>query len=253
VNQSTYSHNVGTPNRRPVSTYSGDESRDLPHTYAQAAQAFERAQKRRGGAKGRVAYCTTIRAVVECCGRDLSELSGGSTGCAVHGIRAVSYAVRLHDTDVVTFLPSGSVALDSGGWQTFTTRDRMNRCGVLASMDSGVPTVRLLGCETRHPYVDGMVLHRNGTASYPQGREPRGTHDEIVSRRRRALAAERRAYARDETPAYIPRRWDLRSGGYTSDHGTVREVFRTDEQCGLKQLNRKTQPADASKVGEAQS
>ncbi len=37
-------------------------------------------------------------------------------------------AVRLHSTDVVTFYADGSTRLSSGGWQTVTTRDRINRC-----------------------------------------------------------------------------------------------------------------------------
>lgn len=36
-------------------------------------------------------------------------------------------AVKLHDTDVVTALRDGSVVLDSGGWKTVTTKDRMNK------------------------------------------------------------------------------------------------------------------------------
>ena len=35
-------------------------------------------------------------------------------------------AVRLHHTDVLTFSPSGEITLDTGGWHTVTTRDRIN-------------------------------------------------------------------------------------------------------------------------------
>lgn len=38
-----------------------------------------------------------------------------------------SEAIRLHDTDVVTFLPSGEVQLNSGGWRTVTTKERINQ------------------------------------------------------------------------------------------------------------------------------
>ena len=40
--------------------------------------------------------------------------------------RGEDYAVRLHETDVVTFHMDGSVTLDSGGWLTVTTKARMN-------------------------------------------------------------------------------------------------------------------------------
>lgn len=36
------------------------------------------------------------------------------------------YGIRLHATVVVTFLPSGNVKLNSGGWTTVTTQDRIN-------------------------------------------------------------------------------------------------------------------------------
>ena len=35
-------------------------------------------------------------------------------------------AVRLHNTDVVTFTPK-TITLNSGGWLTVTTKDRMNK------------------------------------------------------------------------------------------------------------------------------
>lgn len=35
-------------------------------------------------------------------------------------------AIRLHATDVVTYTKDGKVILDSGGWHTPTTKDRMN-------------------------------------------------------------------------------------------------------------------------------
>lgn len=36
-------------------------------------------------------------------------------------------AVKLHQTDVVTFTPKNEVILSSGGWKTVTTKDRINR------------------------------------------------------------------------------------------------------------------------------
>lgn len=42
--------------------------------------------------------------------------------------RGDDIAVRLHATDVVTFGQDGAITLDSGGWRTMTTKDRMNAC-----------------------------------------------------------------------------------------------------------------------------
>lgn len=38
-----------------------------------------------------------------------------------------AYALQYHSTDVVTAYPNGSVKLDSGGWITSTTKERINR------------------------------------------------------------------------------------------------------------------------------
>lgn len=38
-------------------------------------------------------------------------------------------AVRLHNTDILTFAPDGRVTYNSGGWRTNTTKDRMNTFG----------------------------------------------------------------------------------------------------------------------------
>lgn len=35
--------------------------------------------------------------------------------------------IRYHDTDIVTIAPDGTVTLNSGGWRTMSTKDRINR------------------------------------------------------------------------------------------------------------------------------
>jgi hypothetical protein len=42
--------------------------------------------------------------------------------------RADGIAVRLHSTDVVTFHSDNTITLNSGGYRTYTTKDRMNAC-----------------------------------------------------------------------------------------------------------------------------
>lgn len=41
--------------------------------------------------------------------------------------RGAAIAVRLHQTDIVTFSPNGVVTLTSGGWGTATTKERINQ------------------------------------------------------------------------------------------------------------------------------
>lgn len=68
-------------------------------------------------------------------------------------------AVRLHRTDVVTWLPSGHVRFDSGGWNTITTRERMNTFGpawVRLYARKRVMYASIAGRETT--FADGLTV-----------------------------------------------------------------------------------------------
>ena len=84
--------------------------------------------------------------------------------------RDEDYAVRLHNTDVVTFHRDGSVTLDSGGWLTVTTKDRMNRYlgdrGRVAS-DRGKWFIYDGSWEKRIRYFDGIRIASDGTILNP--------------------------------------------------------------------------------------
>lgn len=45
-----------------------------------------------------------------------------------------SFAVKLHRTDVVTLHPDGSSEIKTGGWQTVTTKSRINKYSPHASI-----------------------------------------------------------------------------------------------------------------------
>lgn len=65
--------------------------------------------------------------------------------------------IRLHHTDIITFLPGGKVRLDSGGYKTVTTKDRWNKnLPYRIYSNRGVLYVRGQGKEI--PFEDGMVL-----------------------------------------------------------------------------------------------
>jgi len=87
----------------------------------------------------------------------------------------IDYAVRLHGTDVVTLHPDGSYTLDSGGWQTPTTKERINRFAPVAvwavKRRWQIAPRREPGAAafTRAiPYQDGMRV-RPGRAGQPFG------------------------------------------------------------------------------------
>lgn len=96
------------------------------------------------------------------------------------GNEADGYAVALqyHDTDVVTFRPDGGMVLNSGGWHTVTTKERINWClpdgfrlsqvkrvwyitvGETTQIFSHPITACYVGNE--HVFADGMVVYPDG-------------------------------------------------------------------------------------------
>jgi hypothetical protein len=105
--------------------------------------------------------------------------------------RGGDIAVKLHATDVVTLHPDGSITLNSGGWHTPTTKERMTH---------------YYGYQTGHRYglhsIDGVWLMHDGSLFYdgvtidPDGNiiDPRPVTDYVV--RLKALKKEIRAYAK---------------------------------------------------------
>ena len=71
-------------------------------------------------------------------------------------------ALRLHQTDVVTFHADGRVTLDSGGWRTMTTKDRMNYSPLTVFSDKGEWLVKSPGSDAV-PYFDGITFADDGS------------------------------------------------------------------------------------------
>lgn len=110
-----------------------------------------------------------------------------------------AFAVRLHYTDVVTFHADGRVTLDSGGWQTPTTRDRFRACGFRVYTAGGVARI-------------GDVAFRDGLTLWPNGN--------VTGHAGPALAAERarrRAQRRGEAEPWDNRNGTRADGGNPAD------------------------------------
>jgi len=78
-------------------------------------------------------------------------------------------SVILHATRIVTYHPDGRVTLNSGGWQTHTTKDRINRClppGMSVYQESYRWKVRIEGKAdgptTVADFYDNMTIGGNG-------------------------------------------------------------------------------------------
>lgn len=82
------------------------------------------------------------------------------------------YGIKLHDTEVIVHYPS-SIVLNSGGWQTVTTKARMNEFSTAhVYSDGGVWMVDWYGKE--FPFADGMELYYGGTVT-GAGNDPNAT------------------------------------------------------------------------------
>lgn len=86
------------------------------------------------------------------------------------------YAVRLHSANVVTFYRDGRIALDSGGWRTVTTKDRMTRFSPFAVWsERGVWYVGRRSAYTAEPrpwvFVDGITFSPDGSVTGAGDRE----------------------------------------------------------------------------------
>ena len=86
-------------------------------------------------------------------------------------------AIRLHRTDVVTYRPDGACILNTDGWQTRTTKDRMNKYAPVSvyQVDSIWYVVQKRRISDRFPqkgepirYYDYMVIDPCGTYQYQE-------------------------------------------------------------------------------------
>lgn len=87
------------------------------------------------------------------------------------GEQAMAYIY--HRTEVVSVYLDGRVKLNTGGWDTVTTRDRLNRfqnvCGIWS--ERGDWYVRVYeGGGKKYSFSDGMTIHKDGRVEDGLGR-----------------------------------------------------------------------------------
>ena len=69
-----------------------------------------------------------------------------------------SKTIRLHNTDVVTTLPNGNITLNSGGWKSSTTKDRVNTFSPFrVSQSKGIWSVN------GQDFYDGITFKPDGS------------------------------------------------------------------------------------------
>jgi len=73
------------------------------------------------------------------------------------------FGIKLHETEVVIHYPD-RIILNSGGYQTVTTKDRMNRFSTAQVWsDKGVWLVAWASYRKDVPFADNMILHHSGS------------------------------------------------------------------------------------------
>lgn len=77
------------------------------------------------------------------------------------GVERVIY----HETCVAARFPNGDIRLDSGGWRTRTTMQRMNQYGCANVYQRNHEWYVGHGGK-RHEFRDGMTLHPDGRVTY---------------------------------------------------------------------------------------
>lgn len=74
--------------------------------------------------------------------------------------------IRLHLTDIITRQTNGDIILNSGGWKTVTTKDRLNSylqpLGFYISQRNSVWYIKKDGKDTDYIFNDGMIITNNG-------------------------------------------------------------------------------------------
>lgn len=136
----------------------------IPTSYSEAFELFEERRKRGTLSRGvKLANNTHL---------DWSEDGRNGDGAT----EPFWFAVKLHRTNVVTFQHDGSIVLNSGGWKTVTTKDRMN-CAAQnfrVYSDKGVWYLTMLPYDENEPvaYADGITLHLDGTVT-GEGEDPK--------------------------------------------------------------------------------
>lgn len=74
-------------------------------------------------------------------------------------------AVRLHSTNVVIYSPDGTITLNSGGWRTPTTKDRINTYSpLLVSQERGIWYVGKTYWDKAATFADGLT-YKDGVIS----------------------------------------------------------------------------------------
>jgi hypothetical protein len=137
--------------------------------------------------------------------------------------------VRFHFSDIVTYTPEGSTILDSHGYRTFTTKDRINDfCpeGFGVYQDHGAwylwRRAQADRAESKWGFADGLVIDRDGNVTGAESAEAQAAAKALGRRIRDYARGYVKALQAGEIPAPGPGDCFFCAGVFTGSDG--REV-----------------------------
>ncbi len=124
-----------------------------------------------------------------------------------------TFALRLHATDVVRWLPNGDTVLSTGGWYTVTTKARINDAlpggwRLWSQRGRWMLSTGPWDNPVSFRFQDGITLHEDGTVSGEVPRTVQETEDAANAQMRKAVAA----FVRSIKPEDIVRQFDDSAG-----------------------------------------
>ena len=78
--------------------------------------------------------------------------------------RPDNISVKYHDTDIVSYFPDGKTKINTGGWKTSTTKERLNNfTNISIYQKKGIWYV--INNSKEYFYKDGMTINKDGSIS----------------------------------------------------------------------------------------
>lgn len=129
---------------------------------------------------------------------------------------AETIAVKLHATDVVTFHANGTATLDSGGYLTVTTKDRLNSYAPCPRIFShrGRWFVGKKDGDRSLPYFDGITFTDYGECVNPQDAPDTDAQDAVNRTLRASIASYVGLYTDDRIAELLA---EAQDGGHRGD------------------------------------
>jgi hypothetical protein len=116
-----------------------------------------------------------------------------------------SIAIKYHDTDIVTYFPDGRIIVNTGGWKTKTTKDRINR---YTSFQIGQynDIWYFYNNGKKYLFIDSGMINADGTTDFP-------LYTKVYEKNKQNELKRIRQYCKDYINALVNNSLDMPSSG----------------------------------------